>query len=78
MAQLQLINIGIINILILFKVNQIKKSQWVTTLYTWYAITKQIQIPNIGQLKIQLELLIIFLNQVIGILILLHMHQILR
>ncbi len=49
MAQLQLINIGRIDKIIKFKVNQIKQSQWVTTLITWYAITTQIQIRNIGQ-----------------------------
>ena len=65
MAQLQLINIGSMKIMILFKVNQVKKSQWVTTLYTWYAITTQIQIRNIGQLDNQLELLIIVKQKII-------------
>ncbi len=71
MAQLQLVNIGVVFIGILLQVNQIKPSQWVTTLYTWNAITTIIQIQNFSQLHFQLELLIIVqLIMVIGLLIL--------
>ncbi len=49
MAQLQLINIGIV-VIVKLKIDQIITSQLVITPYIWYAITMIIQIQNIGQL----------------------------
>jgi hypothetical protein len=79
MAQLQWINIGRIMLKIILFCTQTKKSQWVTTLYTWYAITMIIQIQNINRLKFPLELLIIVqLKMKIGTLVLFQRHQILQ
>jgi hypothetical protein len=47
------------------RVGQIKLSQLVATLFTWNAITTQIQIKNISQYHLRLELLIIVRMKII-------------